>query len=153
MTLAKFRCASWSGSGDHIVVCFRSTLVVFIFFCLMNLVMISQTAQWRIFEFEVGERSLASGNERLTVFCLLSSCSSVWFDYTRCIEKSHFGAVTFGKRVVLFIHVQKNLSELKSGKECNGLHSLAELIFDGMIVVFIGFCSEAFFVFLPFKKT
>ncbi len=31
MTLAKFRCASWSGSGDHIVVCFRSTLVVFIF--------------------------------------------------------------------------------------------------------------------------
>ena len=26
-----FRCASWSGSGDHIVVCFRSTLVVFIF--------------------------------------------------------------------------------------------------------------------------
>ncbi len=26
-----FRCASWSGFGDHIVVCFRSTLVVFIF--------------------------------------------------------------------------------------------------------------------------
>ena len=37
-------------------------------FCLMNLVMISQTAQWRIFEFEVGERCLASENERLTVF-------------------------------------------------------------------------------------
>ena len=48
-------------------VCFRSTLVVFIF-CLMNLMMINQTAQWRIFEFEVGERCLASENERLTVF-------------------------------------------------------------------------------------
>ena len=34
----------------------------------MNLVMISQTAQWRIFEFEVGERCLASENERLTMF-------------------------------------------------------------------------------------
>ena len=70
---------------------------------------------------------------------------------SRCIEKSHFGAVTFDKRVVgLFMF--KNLSELKSGKECDGLHSLAELIFDGMIVVLLAFTLKHF-VFLPFKKT
>ncbi len=56
-----------------------------------------------------------------------------------------FGAVTFGKRVVCTF-MFKNLSELKSGKECDGLHSLAELIFDGMIVVFISFYFEAFCV-------
>ena len=33
----------------------------------MNLMMINQTAQWRIFEFEVGERCLALENERLIV--------------------------------------------------------------------------------------
>ena len=27
--------------------------------------------------------------------------------YSRCIEKSHFGAVTFSKRVVLFVHVEE----------------------------------------------
>ncbi len=48
------------------------------------------------------------------------------------------GAVTFDKRVVCPF-MFNNLSELKSGKECDGLHSLAELIFDGMIVCFIGF--------------
>ncbi len=32
------------------------------------------------------------------------------------------GAVTFSKRVVCSF-MFKNLSELKSGKECNGLHS------------------------------
>ncbi len=40
-------------------------------FCLMNLMMISQTAQWRIFEFEVGQRFLASENERLTVLSVI----------------------------------------------------------------------------------
>ena len=46
--------------------------------------------------------------------------------------------VTFDKRVVsLFMF--KKLSKLKSGKECDGLHSLAELIFDGMIVVLLAF--------------
>ena len=84
MLLAKFRCASWSGSGDHIVY-----FPVFIFlkhscsvhFCLMNLVMISQTAQCLntniVFakfcsEIEAGEqefdRFVALENERLTVF-------------------------------------------------------------------------------------
>ena len=71
MPLAKFRCASWSGCGDHIVY-FQAIIFLkhscSVHFCLMNLVMISQTAQWRIFEFEVGERCLASENERLTVF-------------------------------------------------------------------------------------
>ena len=62
-----------------------------------------------------------------------------------------FGAVTFSKRVVLSF-MFKNLSELKSGKECDGLHSLAELIFDGMIVVLLAFDLKHF-VFLPFKKT
>ncbi len=28
-------------------------------------------------------------------------------NYSRCIEKSHFGAVTFSKRVVLFVHVEE----------------------------------------------
>jgi len=60
-------------------------------------------------------------------------------------KKSRFGAVTFDKRVVHPL-MFKNLSELKSGKECDGLHSLAELIFDGMIVVFFSFYSEAFCV-------
>ncbi len=58
-------------------------------------------------------------------------------------EKSRFGAVTFDKRVVS-LFMLKNLSELKSGKECDGLHSLTELIFDGMIVVLLAFYSEAF---------
>ncbi len=58
---------------------------------------------------------MTSGNERLT----LSSCSSYVLNYTRCIEKSHFGAVTFDKLVVCPF-MFKNLSELKSGKECDG---------------------------------
>ncbi len=42
-----FRCASWSGSGDHIV-CLFSKHSCSVHFCLTNLVMISQTAQcWR----------------------------------------------------------------------------------------------------------
>ncbi len=67
-------------------------------------------------------------------------------NYTRCIEKSRFGAVTFDKRVVCSF-MFNNLSKLKSGKECDGLHSLAELIFDGIIVCFYWlFNSEAFCV-------
>jgi len=54
-------------------------------FCLMNLVMISQTAQWRIFEFEVGERSLASENERLTVFVCYHRAVR-FLNYTRCVK-------------------------------------------------------------------
>ncbi len=69
--------------------------------------MINQTAQWRIFEFEVGERSLASENEHLTVFVCYHRAVQYGLNYTRCLEKSHFGAVTFDKRVVLFIHVQE----------------------------------------------
>ena len=59
--------------------------------------------------------------------------------------------MTFGKRVSCLLMFKK-LSELKSGKECDGLHSLAELIFDGMIVVLLAFTLKHF-VFLPFKKT
>ena len=60
--------------------------------------------RWCIFEFEVGERDcLASENERLTVFV----CYHRAVHHSRCVEKSHFGAVTFSKRVVLSIHVQK----------------------------------------------
>ncbi len=62
--------------------------------------------RWRIFEFEVGERFLASENERLTVFVCYHRAVR-FLNYTRCIEKSLFGVVTFGKRVILFIHVQK----------------------------------------------
>ena len=75
MPLAKFRCASWSGCGDHIVCLFLKHSCS-VHFCLMNLVMISQTVQcWSTDglskRFEVGEREfdcLASENERLTVF-------------------------------------------------------------------------------------
>ena len=87
MPLAKFRCASWSGFGDHIVVLF-SKHSCSVHFCLMNLVMISQTAQWRIFEFEVGERCLASENERLTVFVCYHRAVQYGLNYTRCMEKS-----------------------------------------------------------------
>ena len=69
----------------------------------MNLVMISQTAQCRIFEFEVRERCLASENERLTVFVCYHRAVQYGFNYTRCIEKSHLGAVTFGK-ACCFVH-------------------------------------------------
>ncbi len=41
---------------------------------------------------------------------------------SRCIEKSHFGAVTFSKRVCPFMF--KDLSKLKSGKECDGFVTL-----------------------------
>ena len=47
----------------------------------------------------------------------------VALNHSRCIEKSHFGAVTFGKRVVL-LSMFKNLNELKSGKECDGFITL-----------------------------
>ncbi len=43
LTLAKFRCASWSGSGDHFGYFEKHSCSVH--FCLMNLVMIGQTAQ------------------------------------------------------------------------------------------------------------
>ncbi len=86
---------------------------------------------------------MASENERLTVFVCYHRAVQFGLNYSRCMERSHFGAVTFGKRVV-FVHScskkkKKKLSKLKSGKECDGLHSLAELIFDGMIVVFVSF--------------
>ena len=58
---------------------------------------------------------------------------------------SGFSAVTFSKRVFCPFMFKKKLRELKSGKECDGLHSLAELIFDGMIVFFfLTLNSEAF---------
>ncbi len=41
--------------------------------------------------------------------------------YSRCIEKSHFGAVTF---LVNVLFMFKNLSKLKSGKECDGFVTL-----------------------------
>ncbi len=64
------------------------------------------------------------------------------------------GAMTFDKRVVLFIHVQREMSELKSGKECDGFVTLVNGadLFNGMIVVLLAFHPKHF-VFLPFKKT
>ena len=47
----------------------------------------------------------------------------VALNYSRCIEKSHFGAVTFGKRVACSF-MFKSLSKLKSGKECDGFVTL-----------------------------
>ena len=64
------------------------------------------------------------------------------------------GAVTFDKRVVLFIHVQKEMSELRSGKECDGFVTLvngADFRRDDRC--FIGFLTLKHFVILPFKKT
>ncbi len=83
MPLAKFRCAPGRVVVTILYVCFRSTLVVFIF-CLMNFNDDKSDCsmleyRWRIFEFEVRERDfsinlyywvviLALENERLTVF-------------------------------------------------------------------------------------
>ena len=86
---------------------------------------------------------MESENERLTL-CLLSSCSSKALNYSRCIEKSCFGAVTFDKCVVCSF-MFKNLSELKSGKECDGFVTLvsgADFRRDDRC--FISFYSEAF---------
>ncbi len=55
--------------------------------------------------FEVGEREfdcVASESERLTVFVCYHRAVQYVLNYTRCMEKSHFGAVTFDKRVVCF---------------------------------------------------
>ncbi len=74
----------------------------------------------------------------------------VALNYSRCIEKSHFGAVTFGKRVICPF-MFKNLSELKSGKECDGFVTLvngADFRRDDRC--FIGFLVLKHFVFLPF---
>ena len=66
---------------------------------------------------------MASENERLTVFVYYHRAVQHGLNYSRCIEKSHFGAVTFGKRVICPFML-KNLSELKSGKECDGFVTL-----------------------------
>ncbi len=92
-------------------VCFRKHSCS-VHFYLMNLVMIGQTAQcWCTDDlsegFEVGEREfdcLASENERLTVFVCYHRAVR-FLNYTRCMEKSHFGGVTFDKTCCLFIHV------------------------------------------------
>ncbi len=72
---------------------------------------------------------------------------------SRCVEKSHFGAVTFCKRVICPF-MFKNLSELKSGKECDGFITLVNGAgFRQDDRCFIGFLTLKHFVFLPFKNT
>jgi hypothetical protein len=71
MPLAKFRCASWSGFGDHLV-CLFSKHSCSVHFCLMNLMMISQTAQcWSTDglskRFEVGEREFDFWHQKMSV--------------------------------------------------------------------------------------
>ncbi len=61
--------------GDHIV-CLFSKHSCSVHFFLFNEFNDDESDCSMAFEFEVGERCLASENERLTVFCLLSSCSS-----------------------------------------------------------------------------
>jgi hypothetical protein len=74
----------------------------------MNLVMICQTAQcWSSDglseRFEVGEREFDF------VFVCYHRAVCMFLNHTRCVsEKSRFGAVTFDKRVVLSVHVQKS---------------------------------------------
>jgi len=72
--------------------------------------------RWRIFEFEVGERFLASENERLTVYLSVIIVQFICFEL---YQMRKVGAVTFDKRVVCPF-MFNNLSELKSGKECDG---------------------------------
>jgi len=78
----------------------------------------------------------------------------VALNYSRCVEKSHFGAVTFGRRVYLSSHVRKGLSKLKSGKECDGFVTLvsgADFRRDDRC--FIGFLLLKHFVFFfPLRK-
>ncbi len=70
---------------------------------------------------------------------------------SRCIEKSHFGAVTFGKRVICILMFRK-FERAQIGEGVRWLTLLTELIFDGMIVVLLGF-SLKHFEFPPLKKT
>jgi hypothetical protein len=66
---------------------------------------------------------LASENERLTVFVCYHHAVRLFGTYSRCVEKSHFGAVTFSERVACPF-MFRDLSKLKSGKECDGfVHS------------------------------
>jgi hypothetical protein len=58
-------------------------------------------------------------------------------------KKSHFGAVTFDKRVVCPF-MFNSLSELKSGKECDGFTLISGADFRRDDRCFIGFYSEAF---------
>jgi hypothetical protein len=58
-------------------------------------------------------------------------------------KKSHFGAVTFDKRVVCPF-MFKNLNELKSGKECDGFTLVSGADFRWDDRCFIGFYSKAF---------
>jgi len=73
--------------------------------------------------------------------------------YSRCVEKSHFGAVTFSERVACPF-MFRNLSKLKSGKECDGFVTLvsgADFRRDDRC--FYWLLTLKHFVFLPFKKT
>ena len=69
MTLAKFRCASWSGC-DHFGYFEKHSCSVH--FCLMNLMMIGQTAQcWSTDglyqKFEVGEQEFDFWHQKMSV--------------------------------------------------------------------------------------
>ncbi len=82
--------------------------------------------RWRIFEFEVGERDffLGSENERLTVFVCYHHAVQFGLNYSRCMKKSHFGAVTFGKRVVCpFMFEKFEQAQIGEGVRWFLLHS------------------------------
>ncbi len=66
-------------------------------------------------------------------------------------RKVAFGAVTFAKRVVC-LFMFNNLSELKSGKECDGFTLISGADFRRDDRCFISFTLKHF-GFLPFKKT
>jgi hypothetical protein len=68
------------------------------------------------------------------------------------MKKSHFNAVTFGKRVVLSF-MFGNLSELKSGKECDGFVTLvsgADFRRDDRC--FISFLNSEALCFFPLRR-
>ena len=74
----------------------------------------------------------------------------VALNYSRCIEKSHFGAVTFS---VVLSFMFRNLSELKSGKECDGFVTLvsgADFRRDDRC--FISFLNSEALCFFPLKR-
>ncbi len=107
--------------------------------------------RWRIFEFEVGERDF--WHQKMSVWLCLSVIivQFVALNYSRCIEESHFGAVTFGKRVICH-----SCSKIWASSN-RGRSAMVTLVngadFSTGWSLFYWLFTLKHFVFLPFKKT
>ncbi len=97
------------------------------------------------------KRFLASENERLTVFVCYHRAVRMGWTILDAYKSHIFGAVTFNKRVVCSF-MFKNLSELKSGKECNGFTLVSGADFRRNDRCFIGFLLWSILCFFPLRR-